>query len=85
MIPHFIKRGIRGHAFKKRNRSVFIGPYVEVDPATTRVGKNCTINFYTKICYFIFHASMVSVSNDCNDNIMFSIKFEIAEMLFSTY
>ena len=51
MIPYFIKRGIRVYAFKKRNKSIFIGPYVEVDPATTRVGKNCTINFYTKISH----------------------------------
>ena len=37
------------HAFKKSNKSVFIGPYVEVDPATTKVGKNCALNFYTRI------------------------------------
>ena len=37
------------YAFKKSNKSVFIGPYVEVDPATTKVGKNCALNFYTRI------------------------------------
>ncbi|WP_139891443.1 CatB-related O-acetyltransferase [Bacillus sp. D386] len=40
---------MRVYIFKKNNKSVFIGPYVEIDPATTKVGKNCAINLYTSI------------------------------------
>ncbi|MCA1032227.1 CatB-related O-acetyltransferase [Bacillus timonensis] len=48
-IPHTLKRLIRVFLFKRKNKSVFIGPYVEIDPSTTKVGKNCSINAYSRV------------------------------------
>lgn len=49
LVPSSLKRWIRTLIFKRRNRSVFVGPFVEIDPFTTKAGKNSSINAYTRV------------------------------------
>ncbi len=51
IIPFFLKNYIRTVLFKFNNRSVYIGHGVEIDPATTTVGKGCAINAYNRISH----------------------------------
>lgn len=51
LIPFFIKNGIKKTMFKMKNPSVYLGNSVEIDPRTTRVGKNCAINAYTRVSH----------------------------------
>ncbi len=49
LLPASVKRAIKRRQFKLRNKDVFVGHGVEVDPVTTRAEQGCTINAYSYV------------------------------------
>ncbi|WP_333489731.1 CatB-related O-acetyltransferase [Alkalihalobacillus sp. CinArs1] len=50
-IPYSVKNWLKLKKFKQLHSAVYIGPGVQIDPNTTRMGKHCGINDYSRVSH----------------------------------